>query len=159
MPDFNRGFDGGVGYYDSAEGAKGGEGVERGGRAQKGVNVLEVLGEKGGEGVEVLRGSELVGRVTGCCGRATGTVMRRVFDGGEGVISGGRAERSRESGVWVLSGIEVDVGLPDGEAGGDVSWADIVGDRCVGRGRRVYNLTGFCMLSAGLFITFIPCCC
>lgn len=48
------------------------------------------------------------------------TVMRSVFDGGEGVINGGRAERSRESGVWVPLDIAVDVGLPDGEAGGDL---------------------------------------
>lgn len=54
LPDFRRGFDGGVGYYDPAEGAEGGEGVEGRGRAQEGVDVLEVLGEKGCEGVEVL---------------------------------------------------------------------------------------------------------
>ena len=47
--------------------------------------------------------------------------MRSVFDGGEGVTNGGRAERSRESGVWVSSEGEVDVGLPEGEAGGDLS--------------------------------------
>lgn len=47
--------------------------------------------------------------------------MRSVFDGGEGVIKEGRAERSRESGVWVPIDIEVDVGLPDAEAGGDLS--------------------------------------
>lgn len=47
--------------------------------------------------------------------------MRSVFDGGEGVTNGGRAERSRESGVWVPFDMEVDVGLPDGEAGGDLS--------------------------------------
>lgn len=47
--------------------------------------------------------------------------MSSVFDGGEGVISGGSAERSRESGVWVPSDIEVDVGLPVKEAGGVVS--------------------------------------
>lgn len=45
------------------------------------------------------------------------TVMRSVFDGGEGVISGGRAERSRESGVWVASDIKVGLRLPDGEVG------------------------------------------
>jgi hypothetical protein len=28
-------------------------------------------------------------------------VIRRVFEGGEGVMSGGRLERSRERGVWV----------------------------------------------------------
>ena len=47
--------------------------------------------------------------------------MSSVFDGGEGVISGGSAERSRENGVWVPSDIEVDVGLPVKEAGGVVS--------------------------------------
>lgn len=56
-------------------------------------------------------------------------VMRSVFDGGEGVTNGGRAERSRESGVWEPSDSEVDVGLADGEAGGDLSWADM--DRVV----------------------------
>ena len=55
LSDFYRGFDGGVGYYDSAEGAEGGEGVERCGRAQEGVDVLKVLGEKCGEGIEILR--------------------------------------------------------------------------------------------------------
>ena len=45
--------------------------------------------------------------------------MRSVFDGGEGVISGGRADRSRESGVWGPFDMEVDVGLPDRERGGD----------------------------------------
>ncbi len=48
-------------------------------------------------------------------------MMRRVFDGGEGVINGGRAERSRESGVWVPIDIDVEVGLSDGEADGDLS--------------------------------------
>ena len=43
--------------------------------------------------------------------------MRSVFDGGEGVINGGRAERSRDRGVWVPFDIEVDIG----EAGGDLS--------------------------------------
>ena len=33
LADFDRGFDGGVGYYNSAEGAEGGEGIQRGGRA------------------------------------------------------------------------------------------------------------------------------
>lgn len=46
--------------------------------------------------------------------------MRSVFDGGEGVINGGRAERSRERGVWVPFDIDVGIGLPDGEAGGDL---------------------------------------
>ena len=49
------------------------------------------------------------------------TVMRRVFDGGEGVTKGGRAERSRESGVWVPLDMKVEVGLPDGETGGELS--------------------------------------
>lgn len=48
-------------------------------------------------------------------------VMRRVFDGGEGVTMGGRAERSRESGVWVPLDIKVEIGLPDGETGGELS--------------------------------------
>lgn len=47
--------------------------------------------------------------------------MRSVLDGGEGAINEGRAERSRERGVWVPIDIEVDVGLSDGEAGGDLS--------------------------------------
>ena len=33
---------------------------------------------------------------------------------------GGRAERSRESGDWVLFDMEVDIGLPEEEAGGDL---------------------------------------
>lgn len=37
------------------------------------------------------------------------------------MIKGGRAERSRERGVWVPFDIEVDGGLPDAEAGGDLS--------------------------------------
>lgn len=45
--------------------------------------------------------------------------MRRVFDGGEGVIKGGRAERSSESGVWVP--FDVDVGLEGEEVGGEVA--------------------------------------
>lgn len=50
------------------------------------------------------------------------TVMRRVFDGGEGVIKGGREERSRERGVWVPFDMDVDGGLADdAEAGGDLS--------------------------------------
>ena len=48
------------------------------------------------------------------------TVIRRVFDGGEGVTSGGRADRSREIGVCVPFDIEVDVGLPEEEAGEDL---------------------------------------
>ena len=48
------------------------------------------------------------------------TVIRRVFDGGEGVTSGGRADRSRERGVWVPFDMEVDIGLPEEEAGGDL---------------------------------------
>ena len=79
----------------------------------------EVLGEECREGVEVLS-IGLVGTVPEG-GKAKPTVMRRVFDGGEGVISGGRAERSRESDVSVGFDIEVDVGLSDGEVGGDLS--------------------------------------
>ena len=48
-------------------------------------------------------------------------MIRRVFDGGEGVTSGGRADRSRESGVWVSFDMEVDIGLPEEEVGGDLS--------------------------------------
>lgn len=47
--------------------------------------------------------------------------MRSVFDGGEGVIRGGRAERSRESGVWVPFDMDVDVGLEDEEVGGELA--------------------------------------
>lgn len=42
--------------------------------------------------------------------------MRRVFDGGEGLINGGIVERSRESGVLEVS----DMGLDNGDAGGEV---------------------------------------
>lgn len=54
-------------------------------------------------------------------GRAGLTVMRSVFDGGEGVINGGRADRSSESGVWVPFVTDVDIGLEDGEVGGEVA--------------------------------------
>jgi len=44
------------------------------------------------------------------------TVIMRVFEGGEGCVSGGRVERSRERGVCVLwVG-----GLPEGEVGGEL---------------------------------------
>lgn len=47
----------------------------------------------------------------------------RVFDGGEGWIRGGTADRSRESGVSV----PFEMGLEDGEMGGEVfCWADMV---------------------------------
>lgn len=50
--------------------------------------------------------------------------MSSVLDGGEGMTSGGRAERSRESGVWVPfdmgEDMEEDMGLPEEEAGGEV---------------------------------------
>ena len=44
------------------------------------------------------------------------------------MTSGGRAERSRESGVWVLFDMEVDVGLPEEEAAGDFPEAGMVED-------------------------------
>lgn len=44
------------------------------------------------------------------------TVMRRVFDGGEGLIKGGTAERSRDSGVLVPR----DPGLEGDEFGGEL---------------------------------------
>ena len=44
------------------------------------------------------------------------TVMRRVLDGGEGLIKGGIEERSRESGVRV----PLNLGLEDCETGGEV---------------------------------------
>ena len=46
--------------------------------------------------------------------------MRSVFEGGEGVMSGGRAERSRDGGVWLPFDTEVDVKLA-GETGEDFS--------------------------------------
>ena len=118
---FDGGGDGGVGDDDAAEGAERGEGVEGCGRAEEGMDVLEVLGDESCKGVEVLgRGSVLTGFVWGGQG-AKRTVMRRVFDGGEGGISGGREERSRESGVEMLCEFAVEVGLVDGEIGGDGS--------------------------------------
>lgn len=54
--------------------------------------------------------------------------MRSVFEGAEGVINGGRAERSRESGVWVPFDINVDVGLEDGEVGGELAWGSMIGE-------------------------------
>lgn len=41
------------------------------------------------------------------------TVIRRVLDGGCGVVSGGKAERSRDNGVRVSSDITSDIG-PEG---------------------------------------------
>lgn len=64
LPDRDRGVDGRVGYDYAAEGAERGEGVKGRGRAQERVDVLEVLGQECGEGVEVLRGI-LVGPCTG----------------------------------------------------------------------------------------------
>ena len=81
--------------------------------------MLQVLGEERGERVEVL--AVVLAGLVGIVLKAKPTVMSRVFDGGEGVISGGRAERSRESGGWVGLDMDVDAGLPEEEAGGDVS--------------------------------------
>ena len=47
--------------------------------------------------------------------------MRSVFDGGEGVINGGRADKSSESSVWVPFVTEVAIGLEDGEVGGEAA--------------------------------------
>lgn len=52
-------------------------------------------------------------------GEGVRTVMRRVFEGGEGVINGGREERSSDSGVWVPFDMEADVGLEEEEVGGE----------------------------------------
>ena len=49
------------------------------------------------------------------------TVIKRVLDGGCGVISGGKAERSRDNGVRVPSDIKSDIGPEEGETGGDIS--------------------------------------
>jgi hypothetical protein len=49
------------------------------------------------------------------------TVIKRVLDGGCGVISGGIVERSRDSGVRVPSGVRSDMGPEEGETGGDIS--------------------------------------
>jgi len=48
-------------------------------------------------------------------GMGGGTVIMRVFEGGEGCVSGGRVERSRERGVGVLCV----GGLAEGEVGGE----------------------------------------
>lgn len=50
------------------------------------------------------------------------TVMRRVFDGGDGLIKGGIDERSRDSGVCV----PLDAGLEDCETGGEVLPFDMI---------------------------------
>ena len=51
------------------------------------------------------------------------TVIIRVFDGGEGWMRGGTAERSREKGVSV----PFETGLEDGDVGGEVfCWAVMV---------------------------------
>lgn len=47
----------------------------------------------------------------------------RVFDGGDGCVSGGIEDRSRERGVWV----PFDAGLATGEAGGESVGAGIMG--------------------------------
>lgn len=44
--------------------------------------------------------------------------MSRVFEGGEGVMSGGMEERSSERGVWKPLDME-EVGLEEIDAGGD----------------------------------------
>lgn len=44
--------------------------------------------------------------------------MSRVFEGGEGVMSGGMEERSSERGVWVPLDM-MEVGLEEIDAGGD----------------------------------------
>lgn len=46
--------------------------------------------------------------------------MSRVFEGGDGVLNGGREERSIKSGVWGLLGNDGDVGLEEGEVGGEL---------------------------------------
>ena len=46
LPLFDRGFNCRVRYNYSAERAEGGEGIERRGRAQESVDVLEILGKE-----------------------------------------------------------------------------------------------------------------
>ena len=76
----------------------------------------EVLGCECQEGVEVLENA-LAGWIPREEKReGEHTVISRVFEGGEGVIRGGREDRSRESGVWLPPDIEV-----DGEAGGELA--------------------------------------
>ena len=71
MPDPDRGFDGGVGYDDAAEGAERGEGIEGRGRAQEGVDALEVRREECREGIEVLgEGKKKEGLAAGAFVRA-----------------------------------------------------------------------------------------
>ena len=48
--------------------------------------------------------------------------MRRVFDGGDGLINGGIDERSRDSGVWV----PLEAGLELCEIGGEVLPSDMI---------------------------------
>lgn len=61
--------------------------------------------------------------------------MRRVFEGGEGVIKDGTAERSRERGLLMafISGVDVT------DKGGDAFRADMLIEKkkCVGGLRRV----------------------
>lgn len=59
------------------------------------------------------------------------TVIRRVFDGGEGSIRGGRVERSSERVSLAL----LDVGLDDDDVGGDALCAAIIAGG-VSRGSR-----------------------
>lgn len=48
-------------------------------------------------------------------------VIRRVLEGGEGVMRCGTEERSKERGVWVPAEawVDGDVGIEEGEAGGE----------------------------------------
>ena len=49
------------------------------------------------------------------------TVIKRVLDGGCGVVIRDKAERSRDNSVRVPSDIKSDIGPEEGETGGDIS--------------------------------------
>jgi hypothetical protein len=61
------------------------------------ANVLEVLRSENSRVVEILVAS--VSGVVFAVTRSRLTVIKRVFDGGDGVMSGGKSERSSDSGV------------------------------------------------------------
>jgi hypothetical protein len=72
------------------------------------AEALQVGGFEDGRVVEVLAES-VCGFVTD--GKETLTVMRRVLDGGDGVISGGTLERSRDRFNLFLDDRRLDVGV------------------------------------------------
>jgi hypothetical protein len=98
------------------------------GRGEMEERVVCSVAREGGEkmrGLERFCGGAVSlsgGFVGGEMGRGVSTVIMRVFEGGEGCVSEGRVERSRERGVGVLCV----GGLAEGEVGGEVWGAGMV---------------------------------